>query len=282
GVVDEYPASLALFNHAIAYVPSLGLYLDGTAEFSGVTELPFHDQGIAGLIVDGGEGQFVQIPTDAADRNVIRRSTRILLGEDGSAQVAEDVNIEGQAAAGARRAFQAPGERRDRYEKLWNGFFAGARVTAVTMDLDDLDRSARVHAEGTVPQLGRASRDGGILVTALGRPSELAVGYASSSRRQHDTVLDYRWVQDETVVFRFPAGMSAKSLPRPVALSSPFGSFKMSVETIAASGANTGEIKVSCVLRFDGDRIPARQYSEWRDFLVAVDSALNQGIEVRR
>ena len=44
GAIPAEPASLAAFNHAIVYVPSLDLYLDGTAEFHGATELPSADR----------------------------------------------------------------------------------------------------------------------------------------------------------------------------------------------------------------------------------------------
>ncbi|HEY0135352.1 MAG TPA: DUF3857 domain-containing protein, partial [Nannocystis sp.] len=51
GTIGATPASLSAFNHAITYVPSLDLYLDGTAEFSGPEELPTGDQGATVLIV---------------------------------------------------------------------------------------------------------------------------------------------------------------------------------------------------------------------------------------
>ncbi len=44
-------ASLAPFDHAIVYVPSLDIYLDGTAEYTGSTELPDMDAGALGLQV---------------------------------------------------------------------------------------------------------------------------------------------------------------------------------------------------------------------------------------
>ncbi|HEY1333364.1 MAG TPA: DUF3857 domain-containing protein, partial [Myxococcaceae bacterium] len=44
GSVPPEPASLAVFNHAIIYVPALDWYLDGTAEFHGATELPISDR----------------------------------------------------------------------------------------------------------------------------------------------------------------------------------------------------------------------------------------------
>ena len=45
------PASLAIFDHAIVYVPKLDRYLDGTAEFAGLRELPAQDQGVMVLRV---------------------------------------------------------------------------------------------------------------------------------------------------------------------------------------------------------------------------------------
>ena len=56
GTIGNTPASLSAFNHAITYVPSLDLYLDGTAEFSGPEELPTGDQGATVLIVRDGAG----------------------------------------------------------------------------------------------------------------------------------------------------------------------------------------------------------------------------------
>ncbi len=45
GDIETTPASLAPFDHMIAYVPSLDIYLDGTAEYTGSTELPAMDRG---------------------------------------------------------------------------------------------------------------------------------------------------------------------------------------------------------------------------------------------
>ena len=50
GDVVTEPASIALFNHAIVYVPKYELWLDGTAEYAG-RELPLEDQGALTLTV---------------------------------------------------------------------------------------------------------------------------------------------------------------------------------------------------------------------------------------
>jgi hypothetical protein len=71
GAIPSEPASLAVFNHAILYVPSLDWYLDGTAEFHGATELPAADRQASILVVEpNGPSRFTTTPPAAADGNV--------------------------------------------------------------------------------------------------------------------------------------------------------------------------------------------------------------------
>ena len=70
GRLDTEPASLAIFDHAIVYVPKLDRYLDGTAEFSGLRELPAQDQG-----VDGAAGRPARQRADARRRCCRRART---------------------------------------------------------------------------------------------------------------------------------------------------------------------------------------------------------------
>ena len=52
GQLPERPASLAVFNHAILYVPEFDLWLDGTATGSGTRELSAEDR----AVVEGLDG----------------------------------------------------------------------------------------------------------------------------------------------------------------------------------------------------------------------------------
>jgi hypothetical protein len=63
GSIPPEPASLAVFNHAIVYVPALDWYLDGTAEFHGATELPISDRRASILVVEpDGKSRFTVTP----------------------------------------------------------------------------------------------------------------------------------------------------------------------------------------------------------------------------
>src|SRR5439155_5008122 len=63
GGIETAPASLAVFNHAILFVPKYDLFLDGTAEFHGSGELPADDRGAEVLVVEpGGSSRFLRTP----------------------------------------------------------------------------------------------------------------------------------------------------------------------------------------------------------------------------
>ena len=59
GTIAEQPASLSAFNHAIVYVPSLDLFMDGTAEYSGAFELPSMDQGASVAVYELDTGKIL-------------------------------------------------------------------------------------------------------------------------------------------------------------------------------------------------------------------------------
>ena len=52
GEISPDAYSVQLFNHAVAYVPALDLFLDGTVEYAAPGELPPDDQGAIAFTVD--------------------------------------------------------------------------------------------------------------------------------------------------------------------------------------------------------------------------------------
>src|SRR5436305_4828089 len=88
GGIDDVPASLAVFNHAILYVPKYKLFLDGTAEFHGSTELPADDRGAEVLVVEpDGASQFFRTPEAQPQDNSDQVRIAAKLARDGSAQI---------------------------------------------------------------------------------------------------------------------------------------------------------------------------------------------------
>ncbi|HEY3593152.1 MAG TPA: DUF3857 domain-containing protein, partial [Polyangiaceae bacterium] len=118
GEFEAEPASLAPFDHAIAYVPSMDLFLDGTAEYTGSNELPAMDRGALALVVDeSGKGKLVHLPD--AEARATRRSRKIeaWLRPQGGAQLEVHTDTTGALAAEQRQRYHAKGTQRERLQQ---------------------------------------------------------------------------------------------------------------------------------------------------------------------
>jgi transglutaminase-like putative cysteine protease/tetratricopeptide (TPR) repeat protein len=277
GLVDSEPASLAIFDHAITYVPSLDLYLDGTAEFAGLDELPSQDQGVMILRVGWGGTTLARTPVLPASANRAARVWKVALAADGSAQVDETVTVKGQAAQEWRAHYQTPGERRERYAKVWNGHQAGARLEAVEMaGVEDRNQPVVVRARAFVPHLAQPNQRGELHLPSSSREADLTQTYARLGARRWPLVLGFPWQHDEEVEYRLPNGFHLLRAPTGRQLKSAFGSFVLEVEASSDGRA----IKVHSILSVERDRIAASEYGDFRGFLRDVDNLLGEPIVI--
>lgn len=275
GAVATEPASLAVFDHAIAYVPSLDLFLDGTAQHSGVDELPGGDQGVMALVVDprGNGARLVQTPVHTPERNWQRVTAELTLRADNTGTLHTTQEMQGPDAPALRQQLEAEATRVERVEDLLRERYPGVRVTRVTTgDLTDIEAPARLEYEATVVRVG--TRQGDDLLVAPAPPLDLARRYASRSTRTHDLVVGVPSQVQEARTLRLPSGATATDLPPPVLLESPFGRFELRVE----AAGNT--LRVHRALTLSRDRVAPADYAAFRAFCQGVDDALARRITV--
>jgi len=279
GRIDKAPASLAVFDHAIAYVPALDLYLDGTAEFSGVAELPSEDQDTMALRVSAAGAKLVRTSTLAAESNQARRMWRVALGQDGSARINEEMSVTGQAAHEWRAHYQTVGERSERYAKVWSGRFAGAVLESVEMEVGDRNLPATVRSTVKVPQMGERVANGEIRLPSSSREADFTSTYARLSQRRWPLVLGYPWRHEEQVVYQLPIGARILHGPSARKIESPFGEFTLAVEG-GGNGTDGGSLRIISVLVVTENRIEPSSYAAFRAFLRDVDAALAERVVV--
>jgi transglutaminase-like putative cysteine protease/tetratricopeptide (TPR) repeat protein len=107
-------ASLAPFDHAIVYVPSLDLYLDGTAAATGASELPAFDRDAMALRVSAAGGKLVHIPEPPASASLEQHHFELELAADGSYRFEAKLRNQGFSAAAWRSRYQAGTSQRER------------------------------------------------------------------------------------------------------------------------------------------------------------------------
>jgi tetratricopeptide (TPR) repeat protein/transglutaminase-like putative cysteine protease len=266
GDFESEPASLAVFDHAIAYVPSLNLYLDGTAEGSGTTELPEMDRGAMALLVDPANPRLVRLPNPGANESATTRKLELALASDGSAQVSWETASTGAHAPSLRAHYRSESGR---------GAQAGKELTAdlgpvdvldravETNDLTNVELSPRVKAKGKAKAAAR--KDGASLSLPAGPALRLASQFASLAARTQPVVLGAPATREDEWVLQAPAGHKVTRLPMAHDVRSAFGSFSVKVEQAG------GKVTVKTKLLLDQARVGAADYSAWRSFAEEVE-----------
>jgi cellulose synthase operon protein C len=278
GEMEPDPPSLAPFDHAIAYVPSLKLFLDGTAEYTGSLELPPMDRSSLALIVDpGGKGTLVHLPDPDAQATRRVRKIDATPTPEGGAQIDVRMETSGALAAEARQRYHAKGTRRERLARDlaadFPGFELAAGAQAVEMnDLEDIEQPVKLHTRGKTASFAR--RESGDLSIAVGPADRLVARFASLSGRKHDVRLVIRSSLEEELVVHLPPGHRVKAVPDTLQADGPFGSYSISAEV------SPNKVVVRTKLAFNKSRILASEYPAWRAFCETVDRALSQRLLV--
>jgi cellulose synthase operon protein C len=269
GDIETTPASLAPFDHMIAYVPSLDLYLDGTAEYSGSLELPAMDRGALAMQVNGGSPKLVRLPDPPAAASVSSHKVDATLSLDGAAQVEWHEAVQGVEASEWRVRFHAESTRKQRVQQMIAGLLPGSEVTAVDAgDLEDVEQDVTLRVRGKVPQFART--EGDVLSVPIGRREHMVRDYAPLSVRKLDLRMFAQWTTEDDWTVRLPPGAKVKSSPVSSKGSSPFGSYDVEV----TGDATLLHVKTTVTLA--KTRVAAGDYPAFRAWCEQVDRVLGQ------
>jgi tetratricopeptide (TPR) repeat protein len=119
--VDPTLPGMRLFDHAIVYVPGekpndAGLWIDATAEFAQVGELPSPDRGRHALIIREGTAELTTIPQATPEDNLLVENRTFTLAENGPAMVEEKSETHGMLDEVYRARYGGSDTKRSRDE----------------------------------------------------------------------------------------------------------------------------------------------------------------------
>lgn len=273
----DAPPSLGVFDHAIAYVPSLDLYLDGTAEGTGSGELPAMDRNAVALQINEGDAKLVRLPSPAADKSPHVRRIELAVGVDGSASFSFENQVTGVNAPAWRARYAPEGTRRERATQDLVTFFGTVelpREAAVGVkDADDVEAPFAMSVKGKAPSFAR--REGDTLSMRTASSLSLMTSLAALSTRKTDLVLGSLSSSSEDRVIKLPAGAKIVQKPDPVNVVTPFGRVSIEVKE------EPGKITIKSRFAVEKQRISVSEYAAFRDFCQKADSALEQRLVVK-
>jgi len=275
GHAAEAPPSMWAFNHAIAYVPSLDLFLDGTAERSGWRELPTSDQGALALLIDGERSRLVTIPVSPADDNRNTSNYVLRLRQDGALAVRGSERFRGAANARERRELEDPATRRQTLERQLARAMPGTQVERVETTPLGLDAAELGYDfDAVLPARASKNPDGSWSMPVSLYPHDLAGNYADQSMRRFALFLDHPWRTRNVMRYVLPPGWTVRDLPPGGRVDGRFVRFVQTVEQ-SADGFVVDE-DTSLLAR----RVEVADYEQFRAEALAADQLMKRTLRV--
>ncbi len=276
GAVESYPASMNIFNHAIAYVPSMDLFLDGTAEFNGTRELTTMDQGAQALIIeDGGKSRWVTMPVDAPEVNTLKQELVVdLTGEEPVSTLT--MVASGSNAVYYRSALEDPDRRDEVLAKQLAATYPGATLKRATYsDLKKLEQPVTITLTMTGGKILQGNKEDNPFLYPMATTKDLLGAYADKSKRDQDLMIRVPYVNQTTVRYKLPSDKIAGKVPQSKTLKSKFGSLDIEYND------DGKELTVQVRYSIDVQRVKVEDYEEFRAFMRDVTGTLNETIELK-
>ncbi|MDB4936014.1 MAG: Cell division protein FtsK, partial [Labilithrix sp.] len=271
GDFETEPASLAPFDHAIAYVPSMDVYLDGTAEWTGSNELPSMDRGSLALQVNEGKPKLVHLPEPTAADSVQSKHLEATIATDGSAQIDWRVDITGANAGSWRQRYHAKATQKQRVQEDLSAELPGIEIAQVSAnDLEDVEQKVQVRAKARAPSYAR--RDGESWTVPVGAKEHMVRSWAPLSSRRRDMRIYALSTQENETTVKLPQGAKVLGPPHVAEGKSPFGFYKVDVDIQA------NVVRVKTTVAITKSRIPASEYQAFRTFCEQADRELGQSL----
>jgi hypothetical protein len=271
---DAY--SVQLFNHALAYVPELDLFLDGTVEWAAPGELPPDDQGATAITVDAyGNATRRMVPFAATDANRVSRRVAARLRPDGHVEFVSQTRFSGYYAAIERRSSHSDDLAGSSQAALAR-FYPTVKVAhAVAEGTARASRQVELKVDGEIDAAQWTKQAGNheiSLRTSLHNAAFIAK-YAPTPSRHNPLLVPVTPGQQEVFEYELPSGAEAM-LPDDVTLRTPFGRVEVTYQVTGS------KLRVETDTELAAQTVSAADYPAFRTFCKAVDEALERGVKI--
>lgn len=277
GAVAVQPASIALFDHAIVYIPRYDLWLDGTAEYA-VRELPLEDQGALALTVGlDGTAQLRQTPMSRASDNYTKHTIQAQLTSKGTISFSGSTVARGEDAPGLRQELSVREQQLDSLRRDLAQVFPSVQVYSVNVRDQKWTEQEPENGEISVEfrgDLNSVRQKHLISLNSSWMPRSYAAVLASSGSRNQDLLLFAPWITEEEIHITLPAAAHVFELPHDKNISSAFGSLKLRYRKLGSS------IVVQSHVEFDKARVASADYPAFREFCLQIERSFHEEIKV--
>jgi len=277
GAVAVQPASVALFDHAIVYIPKYDLWLDGTAEYA-VRELPLEDQGALALTVSlDGAVQLRHTPMSRATDNYTKHTIQAQLTSKGTIGFSGSTIARGEDAPGLRQELSVREQQLDSLRRDLAQVFPSVQIYSVNVRDQKWTTEEPETGEISVEfrgDLNSARQKHVISLSSSWMPRSYAAALAPSGSRNQDLLLFAPWITEEEIHIALPPSARIAELPHDKNIVTPFGSLRLRYRKLA------GAIVVQSHVQFERARVAAADYPAFREFCLQIERSFRDEIKV--
>ncbi len=271
GDVDPDAFSVQLFNHAVAYVPELSLYLDGTAEYAALGELPPDDQGALAMTLDAeGKATRHTVPFTPPEANRITRQVTAQLARDGQVQFSSETKFSGYFAAEQRRTSESD-DLAGSYRATLAQFYPTVKIAhAVAEGTARASHEVELKIEGSI-DAAQGSRS--LSLRSSLNTAGLTRKYATQRMRRNPLLVPATPSEHEVFDYELPENAGAV-LPANTSLQTEFGRIEVSYQR------NGRKLRVETYTELVPMTVKAEDYAAFRAFCQAADEALQREFRI--
>jgi hypothetical protein len=252
-------------------VPEFNLWLDGTAEFSRLRELPVQDQGVMALTIDDqGEADLRTTPVSNAADNFSRRTIDAMIEADGQIHFSGATYIRGDDAPELRRELDPRDAKISYIRERLAQVLPAVEVRHVELPQANPDAVALSFSGDLSSFQGKSSAT---LPSSWMRRDYVST-LAETGTRSQDLLLDAPWTTEEEIHIQIPPGAHASQLPHDQVIETEFGKASLTYRVADR------EITIFSHVEFDQTRIPVARYSAFRDFTVQLEDTFHRNVTV--
>ncbi len=271
GEVAGEAYSVQLFNHAVAYVPELNLYLDGTAEYAAPGELPPDDQGAMVMTVDvAGRATWRTVPFSAPEANRVTREVRATLARDGRVEFVSQTKYAGYFAAEQRRSCES-NDLAGSYRETLAQFYPTVKIAhAVAEGTARASREVELKLEGSI-DAAHGERE--ITLRSSLDTAGLTRKYAPERVRRNPVLVPVIPSEHEVFDYDLPEGAEA-ALPAGTKLQTAFGRVEVSYQRAGQ------KLRIETYTELVPQTVGVKDYAGFRAFCRAADEALQREVRI--
>ncbi|WP_158939318.1 DUF3857 and transglutaminase domain-containing protein [Burkholderia sp. S171] len=225
---------LAVFNHAITYIPEFDIYVDSTAGMARFGVLPATEDGKSALVTDNGSGAatLVTLPLRSPATDRVSVQSAVVFDREGTARGSSRIDTVGESDWIARSVFATlPSGMEPAFaERMLTMTGTDGSGRYIHGDLRNLEYNFGYETRFKLPDYAQFPGPGAIRVPqGLNSFTNIATTFelVGPNRRRFPLLFSGRHIS-ETTTINLPEIVTVSSLPKPANIASTFGTYTSS------------------------------------------------------